>query len=121
MNIKNIIASLGIASLLILPAACGGNKENKGGENAADIEAAAMEGREAARIFLNRPWRDTIELQRQLLEARAKQSKFSGAGKQQRAAANESPFLTTHKTLKPNVTRELEEAAEAMKQEAGDK
>lgn len=121
MNIKNIIASLGIASLLIMPAACGGNKENKGGENAADIEAAAMEGREAARIFLNRPWRDTIELQRQLLEARAKQSKYSGAGKQQSAAAFDSAFVSTLKTVNPSVARELEEAAEAMKQEAGDK
>ena len=120
MKIRHIIASLGVASLLILPAACGGNKENKGGENAADIEAA-MEGREAARIFLNRPWRDTIELQRQLLEARAKQSKFSAAGKQQSAAAFDSAFVSTLKTVNPSVARELEEAAEAMKQEAGGK
>lgn len=121
MKIRHIIASLGVASLLIMPAACGGNKANKGGEDAADIEAAAMEGREAARIFLNRQWRDTIELQRQLLEARAKQSKFSGAGKQQSAAAFDSAFVSTLRTVNPSVAHELEEAAETMKQEAGSK
>ena len=121
MKIRHIIASLGVASLLILPAACGGNKDNKGGEDTADIEAAAMEGREAARIFLNRPWRDTIELQRQLLEARAKQSKFSGAGKQQSVAAFDSAFVSTLRTVNPSVARELEDDAGTMKQEAGGK
>lgn len=121
MKINKIIASLGIVSLLLLPASCGGNKDNKAGEDVADIEAAAMEGREAARIFLNHPWRDTIELQRQLLEARAKQSKFSGAGKRQSAAAFDSAFVSTLKTVNPAVARELEEAAEAMKQQPADK
>ena len=40
------------------------------------VEAAQMEGRTAAREFVNAQWKDMMELQKRLLEVRAKQSKY---------------------------------------------
>lgn len=105
--IRNILG-LGLAALLLLPVSC--SHAEKGEEAEADIEAAQIEGREAARVFVNRPWRDTVELQKQLLEARAKQSKYQIAGKPQSAAAFDSAFVSTLKTVRPEVARELVKA-----------
>lgn len=93
----------------MLCGSCGGT--NKGEEAAADIEAAQIDGREAARKFLNRPWKDTTELHGQLLEARSQQSKYTKAGRKQSATAFDSAFVSTLKTVRPDIARELEKAS----------
>lgn len=77
-------------------------------EVTADITAAQMEGRQEARKFLNRPWKDTLELQRQLLESRAKKSKYEMKQMPEQAAAYDSAFVSTLRTVRPELAAELE-------------
>lgn len=84
------------------------SKTDKAAEDAADTEAAIIEGREAARIFVQRNWKDTTELQGLLLEARTRQSKYRMAGKERSAQAFDSAFVSTLRTVRPDVARELD-------------
>lgn len=102
-----------LTGLLLGAGACGG-KDGVKHESAADIEAAHNDGRETARQFVNRPWRDTLELQRALLEARAEQSKYTRAGRQESAAAFDSAFVSTLRTIRPDVARELQTAMDSV-------
>lgn len=90
---------------LLLAAGCAG--AGKGNEAEAEVEAAMIEGREAARIFVNRPWRDTIELQRKLLEARSRRARFDTAGHKKAAEAFDSAFISTIRTVNPDIARHL--------------
>lgn len=76
---------------------------DKGNETAAEIEAAMMEGREAAKIFVSKPWHDTIELQNRLLEARSKRIKYDTLGLKRCAEAYDSGFVPTIRTVNPDV------------------
>ena len=84
------------------------SKTDKDAEDVAETEAAIIDGREAARIFVQRNWKDTTELQGLLLEARSRQSKYRMAGKEQRALAFDSAFVSTLRTVRPDVARELD-------------
>ena len=106
--IKAIMAAGAIALLSL--ASCNSKSMEESEETAAEIEAAQLEGREAARIFVNRPWHDTISLQARLLEARAGQSKYVTAKKPRCAAAYDSAFVSTLRTVNISVALELEKA-----------
>lgn len=82
-------------------------KTDKGEEEAVQIEAAMMEGREAARIFLNRTWNDTIELQQKLQEARSRRIKFDSLGLDRSAVAYDSGFVTTIRTVNPEIAKHI--------------
>lgn len=113
----SMIAPAAMALLLLAGAAsCGGKQKSE--ESAAEIEEAQIEGREAARIFVNRPWRDTMELQSHLLEVRAQQSKYQVAGKPESAAAFDSAFVATLRTVRPEIARELENAERNLKSDS---
>lgn len=84
------------------------SKTDKAAQDVDDTEAAIIEGREAARIFVQRNWKDTTELQGLLLEARTKQSKYRMAGKERSAQAFDSAFVSTLRTVRPDVARELD-------------
>ncbi len=84
------------------------SKTDKDAEDVAETEAAIIDGREAARIFVQRNWKDTTELQGLLLEARSRQSKYRMAGKEQSALAFDSAFVSTLRTVRPDVARELD-------------
>lgn len=107
--ISRIVAATA-AAIFLLPVAtgCSTKTENRGDEVQADIEAAIMQGREAASVFVQSKWKDTTELQERLLEARAKQSTFTMAGKPHAAAAFDSAFVSTVRTVRPDVARELD-------------
>ncbi len=75
---------------------------------AAEIEAAQMEGRNAAREFVNSQWKDTMELQSRLLEARSRQSKYEEAKMPEAAAAFDTAFVNTLKTVRPDIASQLE-------------
>lgn len=99
------ILLLTLASLSF--SSCNNVKTDKGEEEAAEIEAAQMEGRNAARIFINRQWKDTTDLQRNLLEARSGRAKYDTVGKTHCAAAYDSAFVSTIRTVNPDVARQL--------------
>lgn len=93
---------------LLLPASCGGKGGSESHESAEELEAAKIAGREAARGFLNRPWRDTLEVQSHLLEVRAIQSKYVTGNKPESARMFDSAFVSTLRTVDPAVAAELE-------------
>lgn len=74
----------------------------------AEMEAAQMEGRRAAREFINANWSDTLELQRKLLKARSQQSKYTIDHRDECAAAFDSGFVRTLRAVRPEVARLLD-------------
>lgn len=89
----------------LLCASC--SHTDKGEETAAEIEAAMMEGREAAKIFVNRPWKDTTELQSRLLEAKSRRVKYDTLGLKRCAEAYDSGFVSTIRTVNPDVANQI--------------
>ncbi len=109
---KSLLYTFILALLLCMGIfSCGRAAETRfehGEEDAADVEAAMMQGREAARIFINRKWNDTAELQRNLLEARARRCVYDTAGRKASAAAFDSGFVSTIRTVNPEIARHLQ-------------
>lgn len=105
-------ASIIIPALLAL-ASCGSAQQNeteRGEAEAADIEAAIMQGRTTARAFINIDPTDTFALQNALLEARARQSEHVTAGRRAHAEAFDTAFIHTLRAVSPDVARAVESA-----------
>lgn len=94
---------------MLILSSCGGIEKSEA--ETADVTAAQMEGREEARKFLNRPWKDTLELQSQLMSSRAKKSKYEMKNQPEMAQAYDSAFISTLRTVRPELARELEKTA----------
>ncbi len=109
--LRKILPFAFAVSVQLFPlASCGGNAERNlenAEETAADIEAAQMEGRRAAREFLNKEWKDTMRLQEKLLEANAKKWEYERAGKKRCAEGYDSAFVSTIRTVRPEMAREI--------------
>lgn len=95
-----------MAILLAALTACKGTERAESVEAA--VEAAQMEGRTAAREFVNAQWKDTMELQKRLLEVRSRQSKYVENKMPEAAAAFDTAFVNTLKTVRPDVARHLD-------------
>lgn len=106
---KQIIIPLCLAALL--SAACGRTEHTEA--VTAEIEAAQMEGRNAAREFVNTRWKDTLELQRRLLEVRSRQSKYIEAKDTDAAVAFDTTFVNTLRTVRPDIARFVTDQAPA--------
>lgn len=105
---KKILKALP-ASLLIIAslAACSPKGNQVAAEETADqIETAHIAGREAAREFVSRNWRDTLELQGHLLEAGVKRAAYDSLPRQR--AAYDSAFISTVRTVRPEIAAQLE-------------
>lgn len=114
---KNILY-LGISLLLaMLVVSCGGGSGEgaDGGVkvSASQIEEAHVAGREAAREFVRREWKDTMQLQELLIEASAKAAKFDSITRLR--AAYDSAFISTVRTVNPGIAAELERYQREMK------
>ncbi|MDE5876646.1 MAG: hypothetical protein K2H47_04020 [Muribaculaceae bacterium] len=73
-----------------------------------EIEAAQIEGRSHARLIVNRDWTgDTMELQNKLLEVRSRHSRYMLEGHPEQAAAFDSAFLSTLRSVEPQLARKL--------------
>ncbi|MDE7412376.1 MAG: hypothetical protein K2N05_01115 [Muribaculaceae bacterium] len=79
----------------------------EGEETQAEIEAAMMEGRSAAREFINKRWNDTIQLQSLILEARTKRVPYDTVNKPRCRAAFDSAFVSTVRTVRPDIANAL--------------
>lgn len=73
----------------------------------AEITAAQMEGRRAAGRILGPEWTDTAKLQRALIETKVQQSKYLIAGKPDCAEAFDSTFISTIRTVNPDLARKI--------------
>ncbi|MCH5223960.1 MAG: hypothetical protein J1E82_07940 [Muribaculaceae bacterium] len=92
-------------SLILLAVSCRGTERTE--EITADITAAQMEGRRAASILLNTNYKDTLELQKALLEAKSRQSQYLISGKPKSAEAFDSSFVSTIRTVNPELGKKL--------------
>ena len=102
-----INAILGLT--LTIMSSCSGCAETEHTEGiTAEITAAQMEGRNAARTFVNREWRDSTKLQQHLLEAKSRRGKYIDEGKPECAAAYDSAFISTIRAVRPNLARSIE-------------
>lgn len=72
-------------------------------EDNAEINDAMLQGREAARILVSKEWKDSIQLQNFILEARAKQSRYVIENKPQAAKAFDEGFVTLIKSVRPDL------------------
>lgn len=110
------IAGIAAAALMaVAVASCGRTEQAEAVE--AEVEAAQMEGRNAAREFVNTQWKDTMELQRRLLEVRSRQSKYVEAKQPAAAEAFDSTFVSTLRTVRPDIARYITEPAPAPQPE----
>lgn len=75
-------------------------------EEASQIEEARIAGRESAREFVRGQWKDTFELQQKLIEAGARRGEYEGRPKS--TAAYDSAFISTIRTVRPEVAEALE-------------
>lgn len=96
-----------IAAMMLAAVAAGCGQTEKTEATVAEIEAAQMEGRNAAKAFVTKEWRDTMELQKNLLEAKAAQSKYLINKKPECAAAFDSAFVSTVRTVRPDIADQL--------------
>lgn len=77
-------------------------------ESQADIEAATIQGRNVAREFINRDWKDTLELQTLLLEIQVKhRDKYILDKHPAQAEAFDSAFIQTIRTVRPSLANEI--------------
>ncbi len=108
--LKKGIITCGAVLCVIAFAACSGTERTEA--VTAQIEAAQMEGREAAREFVNAEWPDTMALQKKLLEVRSRQSKYVEKKQPEAAAAFDTAFVHTLRTVRPDIARELDKKPE---------
>lgn len=93
--------------LLTIASACSIGQTEKTEATVAEIEAAQMEGREAAKLFLARDITDTMTMQHSILEARAKQSKYVMDKKPECVAAFDTAFISTLRSVRPDLAKEI--------------
>lgn len=88
-------------AFLLMMSACRGTEHTEA--VTAEVEAAQMEGKQAARVIVGREWPDSMELQRELLRARAKSSRYTEEGHPELTAAFDSAFISTIRTIRPEL------------------
>lgn len=96
-----------VAGGMIVSCGSRGKEFEESEETTAEIEAAMMEGRESAKIFINRKWNDTTQLQNNLLEARSRRARYDTVNKPRCAAAYDSAFISTIRTVNPSVAAHI--------------
>lgn len=81
-------------------------------ETRAEIEAAMMQGRTAAREFVNKEWTDTLELMNHLLKAKAQQSTYVINKRPKSAEAFDSAFISTVRSVDPQLAATITSRAD---------
>jgi len=74
-------------------------------EDAAQIENARNAGRDAARSFINRNFKDSLEMQQELVEAGTRRAKYDTLPRSREAF--DSAFISTIRTVRPDVAKVL--------------
>ncbi|MBD5236527.1 MAG: hypothetical protein HDS62_03180 [Bacteroidales bacterium] len=108
--LSSILMGLVVLTIPMSFSSCGskGMKSvEEGEETQAEIEAAMMEGRSAARAFINKKWDDTLQLQNNILEARSKRIPYDTVDKPRCRAAFDSAFISTIRTTRPDIANAI--------------
>lgn len=80
--------------------------------SADEIANAAIEGRNAAKEIVRKNWSDSVEIQRAVLEVRARNSRYDMEGKSKCKAAFDSAFFSTIRTVRPDLAKALDAKSE---------
>jgi hypothetical protein len=96
-------AAIALASLL---GACAGTEKTEA--LTAEITAAQMEGRNAARPIINREWKDTTGFNKTLEKALEKRYTYLKHGRPECAEAFDSTFVRTVRTVRPDLITLIE-------------
>lgn len=100
-----VLISIWVALVMTMCVACGKTEHTEA--ITAEITAAQIEGRRAGAQVAGPEWKDTTKLQKALLDAKSKQSKYLIEGKPQCAEAFDSAFISTIRTINPNLAKKL--------------
>ncbi len=104
-TLNRTIVAITITLIATISYSCGGGKaENQ--VSADQIEQARERARNAARRFVNREVKDTFELQTLLVEAASERSVYDSLP--QCREAFDSTFISTVRTVRPDVAAELQ-------------
>lgn len=103
---------MALGSVLMLGACSRSAREGQdsGAQVRSDVEAAIMEGRTAARSFINTEGLDTMAIQEKLMDARARQSSYASSHQREAAEAFDTAFISTLRTVRPDLARDIESA-----------
>ena len=107
---KMMKVKYGIFAVAALAATAFCSCSSKGGraaveETAEQIENARLEGRESGRGFLNRRFKDSLELQQELVKAGARRAAYDSLPASR--AAYDSAFISTVRTVNPELAGQL--------------
>lgn len=115
-KIDNILLTGALLAVMAGSVSC--SKADTAGETEAAIQEARIDARESARIFLNRPWKDTVELKRKLLEVHDHRAKYDSVGRKRSAQAYDTTFYSTLRTVRPEMAVYLTNAINERKVQA---
>lgn len=102
LNTKHIL----LLAMPLLLLSCGGEKTDSVSGEA--LEAARMAGRNAAKTFVSREWKDSLELHGQLLEVAAERSTYTMQNRSEELAAFDSAFISTVRVTRPGLAERIE-------------
>ena len=102
-------AAMGLLIVAALPFAtgCSQKAEEVSAEELAEQMEADRRGREAAKLIVGKEWPDTMQLQMAILDARAQSSEYEIDGKDKCKAIFDSTFVSTIRTVRPDLARQL--------------
>lgn len=99
---KSFIISI---SLFFLLGACARTERTEA--VTAEITAAQMEGRNAARAIIADNWNDTIGIHRAIVRAKAPRLKYDSIGHSEASANFDSTFNNTIRTVRPDLAKKI--------------
>lgn len=105
---KHLLTIITLSIVLII-SGCNGNKQEGNVEaTQSEIDAAIINGRDAARDFVNKRFEDTLQLSGQLLEVSARRSEYTSSNRLQERAAFDSAFISTVRAVRPGLAEQIE-------------
>ena len=87
---------------------CSRQAEQISAEELAEQMEAAKEGREAAKAIVTKEWKDSMQLQLAILDARAANSRYEIAGKVKCKEKFDSAFFGTIRAVRPELADQLQ-------------
>lgn len=106
IEMKKLIYLLFVVLLTMTFCGCQSLEEQQQ-ETDAEINQAMLQGREAARILVGKEWKDTMQLQNHILEAKAKQSRYLIENKPKSAQAFDYGFVSLIKNIRPELANSI--------------
>lgn len=102
----HVVAMTAIAAVVFLPGGCRGTEHTEA--VTAEITAAQMEGRTAARDFIRQDWRDTSKVAQRLDTIERRKARFREEGRNDCAEAYDTAFVRALRAVKPDLGKAVD-------------